>query len=43
MFEVFEVFEKVNIIKAPAVFELMTFRLVVNALTHCTTLLEDNF
>lgn len=28
---------KVNIIKAPAGFELMTYRLVVNALTHCAT------
>lgn len=40
---VLKIFGKVKIIKAPAGFELKTIRFVVNALTHCATLLADNF
>lgn len=30
-------------IKASAIFELMAYRFVVNALTHCVTLFGNNF
>lgn len=36
-------FGKVKFIKAPAEFELMTFRFIVNALTHYATPLGNNF
>lgn len=32
-----------KIIISPAGFELMTYRFLDNALTHCTTLLGNNF
>lgn len=39
----FEKVGKLRIIYPRAVFQLHTYDLVVNALTHCTTLLENNF
>lgn len=38
-----KLFGKVKILKSQAGFELMTYRFVVNPLTHCTMLLGDNF
>ena len=34
---------KVEILKAPAGFKLMTYRFIVNPLTHCTTLFGNKF
>lgn len=39
----FNSFEKVKILKCSAGFELMTYKFVENHLTHCATLLDDNF
>lgn len=40
---VLKYFRKVNIIKATAGLELITYRLVVNDLTNCTMLLDNNY
>lgn len=36
-------FEKVKSIKPPEGFELMTYKFIINYLTHCATQLGNNF
>lgn len=38
----YKFFEREKYKKTSAVFELMTYRFVVNALNHCATLLDSN-
>lgn len=41
--KVLEFFGKVKFLKSLVEFKLMTHRFVVNTLTHCATLISDNY